>query len=151
MDQYSDACFRQTKGFLHLVFATICRPARVLFVIQRRTCCGIASRYYRLMKIASKTTDFGWYDQLSDFAYTEAGERCKATKLSSQVLLSFPSQRSKFRALLHFADVIARRHSQAIAWSMFRHTWTGFIQHLASYHSSSPAWAQDYAAVITPV
>ena len=92
--------------------------------------------------------DFGRYDQFSDFAYTEAGEQCKATKLGRQVLLSFPSQTSKFRVLLHFADVIAGHHLPAIPWSMFGHTWTEFIQHLASYQCSSPAWARDYAAVL---
>ena len=46
---------------------------------------------------------------------SQAGEHRRDTKFSREVLLSFPSQSSKFRVLLHFADVIARRHSQAIA------------------------------------
>ena len=59
--------------------------------------------------------DFGRYDQFSDFANTEAGEQSKATKLGRQVLLSFPLQTSRFRVLLHFADVIAGHHLPAIA------------------------------------
>ena len=62
-----------------------------------------------------KTAVFRRYDQFSDFAYIKAGEHRRATKFGREVLLSFPSQSSKFRVLLHFADVIARRHSQAIA------------------------------------
>ena len=87
--------------------------------------------------------DFGRYDQFSDIAYTEAGEQCKATKFGRQVLLSFSSQSSKFQVLLHFANLIARRHSLSIVWSMFEHTWTEFIQHLPSYQSSSPTSVRD--------
>ena len=47
--------------------------------------------------------------------YIEAGEQRKTTKFGRQVFLSFPPQSSKFRVLQHFADVIARRHSQAVA------------------------------------
>ena len=54
-------------------------------------------------------------DQFSDFAYIEAGEQRRATKFGMQVLLSFPSQSSKFWVLLRFAGIIARHHSQAIA------------------------------------
>ena len=31
-------------------------------------------------KLRPKTADFRWYDQFSDFVYTEAGEQYKATK-----------------------------------------------------------------------
>ena len=54
------------------------------------------------------------YDQFLDFCLIEAGEQRKATKFGRQVLLSFPSQSSKCWVLLHFANIIARRHSQAI-------------------------------------
>ena len=59
----------------------------------------------------------------------------KATKFGRQVVYSFPSQISKFRVLLHFADVTARRHSLAIAWSMFGHTYTFCLVavHFTSY------------------
>ena len=80
-----------------------------------------------------KTADFRRYNQFSDVAYIEAGEQRRATKFGLQVLLSFPSQSSKFWVLLPFADRIARRHSQAIACSMFRHTRTEFVQQFASY------------------
>ena len=54
------------------------------------------------------------YNQFSDLAYTEAGEQHRATKFSGQILLFLLSQSSKFQVLLHFANIIASRHSQAI-------------------------------------
>ena len=130
------------KGLLQFVLTPICRPTCILFAIQRWTCWVLLCGTTGWRKLCPKTADFGRYDQFSDLAYTEAGEQCNATKSSRQVLLSFPSQSSKFRVLLHFADVIARRHSQAITWSMFGHTWTEFTQHLALYQSSYQ-WRYD--------
>jgi len=66
-------------------------------------------------------------------SYIEAEEQRGTTNFGRQVLLSFLSQSSKFWVPLHLADIIARRHLQAIVWSMFGHTWTEFLQQLPSY------------------
>jgi len=53
-----DGYFKQTKEFLHFDLASLCRPTCILFAIQRWTCCGIATRYYRLTKLASENCRF---------------------------------------------------------------------------------------------
>ena len=95
---------QQLSNKMGMLIPSVTTPSRVIDQLSD----GLIFR--RLFQAA----DFGRYDQFSDLAYTEAGEQCKATKFGRQVLLSFPSHSSKFRVLLHFADAIARRHSQAI-------------------------------------
>ena len=87
------------KGCLHFVFAPVCRPTCVLFANQRWTCCGIPSRYYRLTKLPSEKCRFQTIVSiLGRCLYRSCRAAYRATEFSRQVLLSFPSQSSKFRA-----------------------------------------------------